>query len=416
VKDGEFDTRIKVKGDDEIGNLARAFNTMSQELETRDARLTETFNEVKKLSEIDPLTGLLNHRMITEQIGRELARAKRYRSRFGLMVMDLDNFKLLNDTYGHPVGDDALRQISRLLVEHSRRVDSIGRHGGDEFMLVLPECGPAEMTGAAEKLQSVFAETGFRAPDGSVVPIKASIGVACYPADGDDMNTLIALADAHLYLSKSQGGGTVTGAQMEDVSAEDLGAFGILGSLVTVVDNKDRYTRHHSEEVTNIALSIASTLGLSEQSQRVLRVAGLLHDIGKIGVPDRILRKPGSLTDEEYAVIKQHSVLGDAIIAAVPDLDEIRAVVLSHHERYDGRGYPNGAKGDKIPLMARILAVADAYSAMVTDRPYRKALSNEEAIAELVAGRGSQFDPDCVDAFSKATEDSDKLLAADAVD
>ena len=416
LKSGEFDTNIDIDSEDEIGDLAKAFNVMSQELAIRDARLTESFNEVKRLSELDPLTGLLNHRMITEQIGRELARAKRYGGRFGVIVMDLDDFKLLNDTYGHPVGDEALRQISRLLVEQSRKVDSVGRHGGDEFMLVLPECGPAEMTGAAEKLRSVFAEAGFHAPDGNVVPIKMSMGVACYPYDGDDVNTLIALADAHLYLSKSRGGGTVTGVQIENASAEEVSAFGMLGSLVTIVDNKDRYTRHHSEEVTELALTIAGGLGLSEESQRVLRVAGLLHDIGKIGVPDRILRKPGRLTEEEYEVIKQHSVLGDAIIAAIPDLGEIRAAVLAHHERYDGRGYPNGLSGDRIPLMARILGVADAYSAMTTDRPYRKALSREEALAELIAGKGGQFDSDCVDAFAKALEQSDTPLTANMAD
>lgn len=416
LKGGEFDTHIEIDSKDEIGELAKAFNVMSEELAIRDARLTESFNEVKRLSELDALTGLLNHRVITEQMNRELARAKRYSGRFGVMVMDVDNFKLLNDTYGHPAGDDALRQISRLLAEQSREADSVGRHGGDEFMLVLPECGPAEMIGAAEKLRSVLAETGFHAPDGNVVPITMSIGIACYPDDGDDVNTLIALADANLYLSKSQGGGTVTGAQIEDMSAEDVSAFGMLGSLVTIVDNKDRYTRHHSEEVTELALSIAGALGLSDESQRVLRVAGLLHDIGKIGVPDRILRKPGRLTDEEYEVIKNHSVLGDAIIAAIPDLGEIRAAVLAHHERYDGRGYPNGLRGDRIPLMARILGVADAYSAMTTDRPYRKALSREAAFAELIAGKGGQFDPECVDAFLEALEKTDKTLKADLAD
>jgi diguanylate cyclase (GGDEF)-like protein/putative nucleotidyltransferase with HDIG domain len=416
LQQGDFDTRIEVKREDEIGRLAQAFNTMGQELKTRDARLAETFNEVKRLSETDALTGLLNHRMITEQIGRELARVQRYGGRFGLMIVDLDNFKLLNDTYGHPVGDEALRRISRLLIEQTREVDSLGRCGGDEFMLVLPECGPLELAGAAEKLQSVLAATAFEAPDGSLVPIKMSLGVACYPDDGHDANTLIALADANLYLSKSRGGGTITGAQIDNASTDDRTVFGMLGSLVTIVDNKDRYTRHHSEEVTALALSIGEALNLSDESQRVLRVAGLLHDVGKIGVPDRILRKPGRLTGEEYETIKQHSVLGDAIIAAIPDLSEIRAAVLSHHERFDGHGYPNELSGDRIPLLARILAVADSYSAMVTDRPYRKALGKKEAIAELLAGKGTQFDPGCVDAFLGVLGQQDEILEAERTD
>jgi diguanylate cyclase (GGDEF)-like protein/putative nucleotidyltransferase with HDIG domain len=361
VKQGDFDTRIDVARGDEIGQLARAFNTMSEELKTRDLRLAESFNEVKRLSETDALTGLLNHRMILERLGMELARAQRYGGRFCLIVIDLDNFKLLNDTYGHPVGDEALRRFSRLLLDETRAVDAVGRHGGDEFMLVLPECGPLEAAGAAEKLQSVLAAYAFEVPGGSHVPLKMSLGVACYPDDGEDVNTLIALADANLYLSKSRGGGTVTGTQSDGMTADDATIFGMLGSLVTLVDNKDRYTRHHSEEVTRFALAIGDALGLSDESQRVLRVAGLLHDIGKIGVPDRILRKPGHLTDDEYAVIKQHSILGDSIIATIPDLAEVRAAVVAHHERYDGGGYPHQMEGESIPLLARILSVAERY-------------------------------------------------------
>jgi diguanylate cyclase (GGDEF)-like protein len=399
LKDGDFDVRIESARGDEIGQLARAFNTMGEELKSRDERLAESFNEVKRLSETDALTGLLNHRTITERLSSELARAHRYGGRFGVMIIDLDNFKLLNDTYGHPIGDNALRHISTLLAREFRASDFISRSGGDEFMLVLPECGLVEVAGAAEKLQEALADDAFEAPDGSRVPIRMSVGVACYPDDGQDANTLIALADANLYLSKSRGGGTVTGAQIDNLSPEDISAFGMLGSLVTIVDNKDRYTRHHSEEVTAFAIRLGKSLGLSDESQRVLRVAGLLHDVGKIGVPDRILRKPGKMTDEEYEIIKQHTLLGDAIIAAIPDLAEIRAAVAGHHERYDGKGYPSGIAGERIPLLARILTVSDSYSAMITDRPYRKALSLEEARAELIAGKGTQFDPTCVDAF-----------------
>ena len=413
LKEGDFDARIEVARGDEIGELAGAFNIMGEELKARDIRLAETFNEVKRLSETDALTGLLNHRMINERLAQEVARAQRYGSRFGLMIIDLDDFKLLNDTHGHPVGDEALRQFGRLLVAQTREVDAIGRHGGDEFMVVLPECGPAEIAGAAEKLQTVLAESSFRAPDGSVFPMKMSLGVACYPEDGEDANTLVAIADANLYLSKSRGGGTVTGAQIDNLTPEDVTVFGMLGSLVTIVDNKDRYTRHHSEEVTRLAMSLGETLGLSDESQRVLRVAGLLHDIGKIGVPDRILRKPGRLTAEEYDTIKQHTLLGDAIVAAIPDLDEIRTAIVAHHERYDGTGYPNRLKGDEIPILARILAVADAFSAMIIDRPYRKALTVKGAIAELLAGKGGQFDPRCVDAFIFALSESEKIVAAD---
>lgn len=404
LKEGDLDARTQVIRGDELGELAQAFDTMGEELKRRDTRLRESFNEVKQLSETDALTGLLNHRMITGRLAQELARAKRYGSRFGVMIIDLDNFKLLNDTHGHMVGDEALRRIAKLLLEQTREVDAVGRHGGDEFMLVLPECGPKELTGAAAKLQSALAGSSFEAPDGSLVPLTMSVGVASYPEDGDDENTLIALADSNLYLSKSRGGSTVTGAHLERQSSEDVSVMGILGSLITTVDNKDRYTRRHSEQVTQFAMSIGEILGLSDESQQVLRVAGLLHDVGKVGVPDRILRKPGRIGEDEFEIIKQHTLLGDAIIAAIPDLSEIRAAVVAHHERYGGGGYPRNLSGNQIPLMGRILAVADAYSAMITDRPYRKALSKEEATAELIAGKGAQFDPTCVDAFMRAMD------------
>ena len=411
LKGGDFDGRLAVTRVDEIGELARAFNTMSYELKLRDQRLTETFNEVKRLSETDSLTGLLNHRMITERLSHEVARAHRYGIRFGLIVIDLDNFKLLNDTYGHPLGDEALRRIARLLEDNTRAADYIGRNGGDEFMLVLPEAGPPEVIGVAQKLQSALSRCALDAPDDCLVPLTMSLGLACYPEDGHDVNMLMALADANLYLSKARGGNTVTGGQIEP-SADETTSFGMLGSLVTLVDNKDRYTRHHSEEVTQFAIALARQLGLSDESQRMLRIAGLLHDVGKIGVPDRILRKPGRVTEDEFEIIKQHAVLGDAIVAAIPDLAEIRAAIVAHHERYDGGGYPNELRGEKIPLLGRILAVADAYSAMVSDRPYRKALSCEAAEAELIAGSGTQFDPVCVKAFLTVLHAEGRALAA----
>jgi putative nucleotidyltransferase with HDIG domain len=207
----------------------------------------------------------------------------------------------------------------------------------------------------------------------------------------------------------------VTGAEEEPLPNDDEGyAFGLIESLVTAVDNKDSYTRRHSDEVTKYALTLAEALGLSEATQQVLRVAGLLHDVGKIGIPDRILRKPGRLTPAEYEIVKRHPMMGETIIAAVPDLGEIRAAVVSHDERYGGGGYPYGLAGDQIPLLGRILAVVDAYSAMTTDRPYHKALSRDEAIVELRAGSGGQFDPDMVEVLIACIETSEDLATGAA--
>jgi len=195
--------------------------------------------------------------------------------------------------------------------------------------------------------------------------------------------------------------------------------LGVLDALVTAVDNKDRYTRRHSDDVTTYALAVASRLALSDESLRVLRIAGMLHDVGKIGVPDRILRKPGRLTDDEMDVVKQHALLSEIIVRseiivkAVPGLTEVMAAVGSHHERWEGTGYPRGLKGTDIPFLGRVLAVADAWSAMTTDRPYRKAMTSEAAREELVAGSGSQFDPDILSAFLEIIDaDVEPLVAA----
>jgi diguanylate cyclase (GGDEF)-like protein/putative nucleotidyltransferase with HDIG domain len=338
--------------------------------------------------------------MIHKFLDKEQARATRYGTHFSLAMLDIDGFKLLNDTYGHPTGDVVLRQVASLLREQTRASDIVGRYGGDEFLLVLPETSPAEAGVLAEKLRSALVETACVTPSGERIPIQASFGIAAYPQDGRNASELVAVADAHLYTSKRRGGDTVTGAEEKQALQDDeTSAFSLFESLVTAVDNKDCYTRRHSEEVTEHALELADALGLSETSQRVLRVAALLHDVGKIGIPDRILRKPGHLTSAEFELVKGHATLGETIIAAIPDLDEIRAAVVSHHERYDGSGYPRGLAGGEIPLFGRILAVADAFSAMTTDRPYHKALSSAAAITELRACSGTQFDPQIVDAF-----------------
>lgn len=363
-------------------------------------RGAQLVRRLTRLSETDSLTGLANHRKLRECLEREAARAERYGTCFSLLILDIDDFKLLNDTYGHPAGDEVLRQIATLLTEHTRSSDVVGRYGGDEFLLVLGETPPAAAGELAEKLRGALAATPYTTEAGGRIPIRASFGISGCPEHGLQANELIAAADANLYTSKRRGGDAVTGArQAPRPEAEAGGAFDLFESLVTAVDNKDRYTRRHSEEVTERALELGEALGLSDDSLRVLRVAGLLHDVGKIGVPDPILRKPGRLTSAEYDIVKGHATLGETIISALPDVEEVRAAVISHHERYDGAGYPRGLRGKEIPLLGRIMAVADAYSAMTADRPYRKALSREDAIGELRLGAGTQFDPEIVASF-----------------
>ena len=175
--------------------------------------------------------------------------------------------------------------------------------------------------------------------------------------------------------------------------------FGVLESLVMAVDTKDRYTKDHCDLVAEYGLKLAARLKLSEESQRAMRIAGLLHDIGKLVVPDEILKKPGPLNDEEYEVMQRHVNIGEVLIREVPQLKDVIQAVSCHHERYDGTGYPRGLQGEGIPLLGRIIAIADAYSAMSLDRPYRKAMPHDRVLSELVAGAGKQFDPEITHVF-----------------
>jgi diguanylate cyclase (GGDEF)-like protein len=390
---GEIQQRVVVESRDELGEVATAFNTMSD-------RLAEAFAELQRLSETDALTGLLNYRAIHQAVERETARGRRYGEGFGLLVLDIDNFKRFNDTYGHPVGDQVLKRMAAALRGHTRETDLIGRQGGDEFLILLPETRPDGAATTAESVLTAVSGQPYITADGQRIPVHVSIGLACFPEDGDEINVLIAHADANLYASKRRGGNMITSEELRNERADvRTAAFDMLEALVTAVDNKDCYTRRHSEEVTEHALALAAAIGLSEESQRTTRMVGLLHDVGKIGVPDGILRKPGPLTHDEFEAVKQHPVLGEALVREISNLEEIRAAVVSHHERWDGSGYPRGLSGEAIPLLGRITSVADAFSAMTSDRPYRKALSMEEAIAELRAGAGTQFDPALVEPF-----------------
>lgn len=389
------------------------------ELAGERIRSTKLLRRLERLSTTDPVTGLANHRQIHEVLAKEQARSGRSGSPFSVVMVDLDEFKLLNDTHGHPCGDEALRHVSGILMDNIRATDIVGRYGGDEFVLVLPGTDPVAAGVVVENLRSAANDTPFVTPGGDRIPIRMSFGIAGYPRDAYNVNELMVAADANLYVSKRKGGNVVTGAAPEELEEGGREPFGFLESMVTAVDNKDSYTRRHSDEVTTYSMMIAEALGLSEGTLSVVRVAGLLHDVGKIGIPDRILRKPGRLTSAEYDIVKSHPAIGESLIRAMPDLEEIRAAVLTHHEHFAGSGYPQGLAGSEIPLVGRILCVADSYSAMTTDRPYRKALAFEEAVAELEANAGTQFDPAVVAAFIQCLRASrgqhDRSMAASAL-
>ncbi|MCJ7491918.1 MAG: diguanylate cyclase, partial [Dehalococcoidia bacterium] len=364
-----------------------------------NARLHE---QLQQQAITDHITNLYNHRHIFQRLEEEFARAARSDSTFAVMMMDVDRFKDFNDTYGHLEGDEALRFIAQRLRETLRATDIIGRYGGDEFLAILPDTTRAEAEEAGWRIMSTLAETPFTWPDSDrSVTIAMSIGIACYPQDSQTRDELIVLADSALYEAKRLGGRRalpVSTADIEGVPAQSLG-FGLLQGLLNAIAHKDPYTRRHCEDNVRYVDLIADRLHLTADDTESLRKAALLHDVGKIAIPDQTLLKPGPLDSSEWEVMQQHVRFGEMIVKGIAQISDAIEPVATHHERFDGEGYPRGLKGNDIPLLGRILAVIDAYSAMTLDRPYRNALSEDIAKEELRKGAGTQFDPDVVQAF-----------------
>ena len=353
----------------------------------------------------DPLTGLANHNHLLQATEQALARNGGTDGAGSLAVVDIDNFRLLNDGYGYHAGDAALMEVARGLGRVALPGQAFGRFGADEFLVTDFAAGEERLLGTLERLRGELAGVELRFDGSEALPLTVSSGVAMAPRDGRRALELIGVAQAALREAKTGGGGTLKVADrttMESLAAQNS-TFGVFEGLIEAIDAKDHYTKFHSEDVTGHALFLAETVGLDEEGSRTLRLAGLLHDVGKVGIPPAILRKPGPLTEAEFEVLKQHVALGDAMVGAVPQLSsEVRAGVRHHHERWDGSGYLAGLSGEEIPLTARILAVADAYSAMTTTRPYRRALEPEEALRRMEEAAGSQLDPGLAMQFVRA--------------
>jgi two-component system cell cycle response regulator len=353
----------------------------------------------------DALTGLLNRRGFQELMEIETERALRSARPLAIIVGDLDHFKHLNDRFGHAAGDLALRRFGEIASSASRRIDAVARIGGEEFALLLPDTEQHAAYLLAERLRRAVKEPGV---DGELPSV--SFGVASFPTHAADAEALMHAADQALYAAKAMGRdrsviynpevlASVLGGNLEPVAGnEHLSAVLVLAETL---DLRDSGTASHSQTVGRLAALIAKALGFDDARVERIRLAGMLHDIGKIGIPDWILHKPGKLDQAEWAEIKKHPEMG-ARIAASAKLDDISEWILCHHERVDGRGYPAGLPADEIPVEARILAVADAYEAMTSDRVYRRAMPASDAERELCDQSGSQFDAEVVDALLSA--------------
>jgi HD-GYP domain-containing protein (c-di-GMP phosphodiesterase class II) len=258
---------------------------------------------------------------------------------------------------------------------------------------------------AAVALRASIADLAMQFADSEPLPVSVSIGIATFPEHGGSVTELLSSAAVALAAAKAGGGDALRVVSATEDAAESRG-FDVLQGLVIAIDTKDRYTKRHSEDVARYALFLGERVGLDENQLDTLRTAGLLHDVGKIGIPDALLRRPGRLTAEEMDVFKQHVALGDVIVRDVANVDLVRAGVRHHHERWDGKGYLDGLVGEEIPLLARILAVADAFSAMTTTRPYRKALAVDEALKRLGDAAGTQLEEALVAAFIEGLETS----------
>lgn len=365
----------------------------------------------------DPLTQLLNRRGFRDVFDLELERSRRSGRPCALVMGDLDHFKRVNDLLGHPVGDARLKKFARLLLRGKRRIDAAARMGGEEFALLLPETDEHGAYVIAERLRHSVRDAF--APD--QVALTVSFGVAAYPNHGATGDQLFQAADQALYVAKELGRDR-TAIYRPEVTAQLLstgdraamrneGYLSAMLVLAEAVDLRDAGSAAHSETVGRYSEMIAAELGLDEERIERVKLAGVLHDIGKVGVPDTVLQKAGPLDEDEWQEIQKHCELGSRLLSGA-GLEDIAGWVLAHHERPDGSGYPAGLSRSEIPPEARILAVADAYEAMVADRTYRMGIGHERARAELENGAGTQFDPLVVEAFLRFLERADKAAGA----
>jgi len=406
------------------------------------------FQKAQEQAITDGLTGVKTHRFLMEALSSEWKRSTRANRPFALVLMDLDRFKFVNDFYGHLEGDVVLQRVGHILEQNCRRSDVVARYGGDEFVILMPETTVEQARQLASKLRGWVASDPLLRDKN----ITASFGIAGFPVHGSTPQELIQVADSSMYLSKHQGGNSVSSAEHYDASetkkwkkdvleaylgvtlkrlfstgpeafeeiyrrleqfTRSLAEQGAAGdgetlppavvetvtSLALAIDAKDHYTQGHSQKVSAYAVLIAQALSMDQAEVEELRLAALLHDIGKVGIPEAILNKSGPLDASEWETMKTHTELGAKILEPLLAMKRIRLMVRHHHEFYDGTGYPDRLNGESIPYGARVIAIADAYDTITSERTYKKARTPDDAFTELERCAANQFDPEIVRIF-----------------
>jgi len=426
---------VMVIGDRELENRTDFYNLVA----TYCGLFINNFELKDKASQnafIDNLTGLYSHRHFQEILAKELADAERNNSPVSVVLFDVNDISKINKEFGHAKGDEVIRTVAEKISANIKKQDSAGRYGGDEIAVILPGMSTEEAKYLAEYLTYTLSCCSID----NVGPVRVSVGVASYPEASIEQDKLLILAEQAMCISKSKGDkngiSTIVSSQDYDfwddtalnsfasVLAKRHAQIGInfeeelvtkfqneeirsqnhllevVTSLAGAIDAKDTYTKGHSTSVSRYAVALARAVNLPEKEVERIKLGGLLHDVGKIGIPETVLKKTAGLTDEEWSIMKQHPTIGaDKVLKPNPLLHDLIPIVKYHHEQWNGKGYPEGLKGEEIPYAARIVAVADTYHALISDRPYRKGMSVEKACEILKMGAGIQWDADLVRQF-----------------